>query len=174
MDQHEYLNVTRKLLKRSATDLERKLAAACATGALAAGIVDVLTSYHVAITPMLANLIPLAVGVLGGYLTHSVGSTTVQTETHRDGTTVTTSTSSVGIITPEVAAAAKAVADAASNVAPVSAAPSFTTVLTGPDGVSPAPAVSQPTLVQPSGADRFLAARAALHDGPSNTVEDNH
>lgn len=79
-------------MKRGATDIERKVKAYFASGA--AGLVvlqivnEVARAYKVDLPPALLESIPWAVGLLGGYLTHSVGVTTHTITTDAAGNTV--------------------------------------------------------------------------------------
>lgn len=87
MTNHQYVQVERTLLKRGVTDFERKLKAAAASGALGYALVTVLAAFGIHLPTQVAELIPVAVAILGGYITHSSAVTTTFSDTN-DGYSV--------------------------------------------------------------------------------------
>lgn len=98
MTNHQYVTVTRTLLKRGVTDIERKLAAAATSGALGYVLLTILEAYGVKVPAQLADLIPYASAILGGYLSHSVGAQTHSVVTEPTGRiTETTTTGAIAL-----------------------------------------------------------------------------
>lgn len=140
------MTVSRTLLKRGATDIERKVKAYFASGA--AGLVvlqivnEVAKAYKIDLPPALLEAIPWGVGLLGGYITHSVGVTTHTITTDAAGNrTESTATGAIALPVagasfphpePAPVPAPKPEPDPAPHEVP-DQAPTFTSVVAEPE-----------------------------------------
>lgn len=97
MDEHKFVQVTRTLVKRSFTDIERKITAAMISGGVGYGALSVLAAYGVKIPTNVAELVPYATALLGGWWAHSLGAVTTVSTSPAGTTQVSTSTGSIRI-----------------------------------------------------------------------------
>jgi hypothetical protein len=88
---------TEEYIKRGWNDIEPKLLTAALSGSLGVEIVTVLQSYHVPITPTLAQWIPLGIAIGAGYIQKSKAK--VQTKTVHLGADTTMEKTITGPIT---------------------------------------------------------------------------
>jgi hypothetical protein len=97
MDNHQFVQVTRTLVKRSLTDIERKLVAGAMSGGLAYAVLQTLAAYGITLPPNVAEVVPAVIGWLGAYAAHSLGSVTTVQQNTNGSTEVSTATGSIRI-----------------------------------------------------------------------------
>jgi hypothetical protein len=95
MNPDEFVSITRGLVKRGWSEIEPKVAASFVTGGVSGIFLAILTSYHVPITPALAQWAPYIFAVIGGYVFPSSGQVIV---TKADPASHTTTTKTVGAV----------------------------------------------------------------------------
>jgi hypothetical protein len=95
MNPDEFVSITRGLVKRGWTEIEPKVAASFVTGGVSGIFLAILTSYHVPITPALAQWAPYLFAIIGGYIFPSSGQVIM---TKADPASHTTTTKTVGAV----------------------------------------------------------------------------